>query len=255
MKIAFITTTNSLNQISSLGDIEFCLAPYCKDIKYKQYFIDAKKKGRYIIMDNGIAEDNLISNKNLVNLAIEMKVNEIIIPDKIGDFNHTLKAKNKFLEQYYDVLHQNNIKIQGVMQGNAFHEYLKAFLDLEKDKRIDVIGLPFRMNYCQFNETTKDENHMWNRIMFLEYIKSYKPMHLLGNNLPQELMCITNPQVRSCDSKLMARYGLNEQIWDFDDKSKPRKKLYVNSKMITKYVDYTIKNIEKLRREIGHGRT
>lgn len=250
MKIAFISPICALNQISSLGDIEFCLAPYCKDTKYKQYFIDAKKKGRYIIMDNGIAEDNLISNKELVELAIEMKADELVIPDKIGDYKRSYEQKISFLEEYYDILHKNNIKTQGVIQGKTFHEYLKAFLDLEEDKRVDVIGLPFRMNYCQFNETTKDENHMWNRLMFLEYIKSYKPMHLLGNNLPTELLCITNPQVRSCDSKLMARYGLNKQIWDFDDKSKPKKRLYVNSKMTTKQIEIAVKNINMLRREL-----
>ena len=37
MKIAHIAPINALNKISTLGDIEFCLAPYLKYKKYKKY--------------------------------------------------------------------------------------------------------------------------------------------------------------------------------------------------------------------------
>ncbi|MHA1868711.1 MAG: hypothetical protein ACTSXD_11760 [Candidatus Heimdallarchaeaceae archaeon] len=250
MKIAFISSICAIEEISSLGDIEFCLAPYCKYPKYKQYFIDRKKKGRYIIMDNGVAENNLISAKKLVDLAIKIKVNEIIIPDKIGDYERTTRKRQRFLERYYDILKKNNIKIQGVIQGNTIYEYIKATLELEEDNRIDVIGIPFRMNYTKFNNMTKDENHMWNRLMFLNYINVNKPIHLLGNNLPSELLWITNPRIRSCDSKLMARYGLNNQFWKFDDSSKPKKKLYIDSKMTSKQIEIAIRNINMLKREL-----
>ncbi len=251
IKLAFIAPTCALEEISTLGDIEFCLAPYCKDPKYKQYFIDQKKKGRFIIMDNGVAEDNLISNEELVELAIEMKVDELIIPDEIGNYEKTTKMKEKFLEDYYNILQLNGIKLQSVIQGEIIYDYIKAILDLEEDDRIDVIGIPFRINYCQFNDTTKEENRTWNRLMFLDYVNIDKPIHLLGNNLPCELLWSINSNVRSCDSKLMARYGFNNQFWNFDDKVKPQKKLFMDSMMTDKQIEIGVRNIKMLKRELG----
>lgn len=253
MKLAFITPTNALKQISSLGDIEFCLAPYAlRDKKYKQYFIDAKKKeGRYVILDNGVAEGDLISNEKLVNLAVEMKVDELIIPDVIGDNKQTKIMRKKFLERYYDILKSSNIKIQSVIQGNSFGEYLGEVVELDCDDRIDVIGVPFRMNYCKFNKTNDRKNCMFNRIMFLKFIdKVEKPIHMLGNNLSIELTMIDNTKVRSCDSKLMARYGLSGKIWDWDDDDKPEKKLNITDKMTKEQIKLTIENINKLRKEM-----
>ncbi len=250
MKLLFIAPICALNEISLLGDMDFVLAPYCKDLKYKQYFIDAKKKGRYIIMDNGISESNLIPNKELVELTIEMKIDELIIPDVIGDYQKTKEMREEFLTEYYDLLNAHNIKLQSVIQGNTFHEYLQSIFDLEEDDRIDVIGIPFKINYCTFNKMTKNENQMWNRLLFLDYLAPTKPIHLLGNNLAAELCWAIHPNIRSSDSKLMARYGLNKQFWKFDDSDKPKKKLYVHSKMTLKQIEIAIRNINMLKREL-----
>ncbi len=251
MKLAFISTINSLEHISNLGDIEFCLAPYClKYPEYKEYFVNQRKKGRYVILDNGIAENILISTEDMINLAIEMKVNEIIIPDKIGDCKHTQLQRQAILKKYYDVLCKNHIKIQSVIQGKTLYEYLQEVLTLEEDKRIDVIGIPFRIEYTNFNNTTKEENHMFNRLMFLYFVSIRKPIHLLGNNLPIELILVPS-YVRSCDSKLMARYGFNNQVLKIDDIEKPRKKLFVNSKMTTNQINITIKNIMNISKRVN----
>ena len=251
MKLAYISPTNALKKVSSLGDIEFCLAPYCCDPEYMEYFIEAKKKGRYVILDNGVAENELISNDKLVKLVIEMKVDELIIPDVIGDYEKTNKIRKEFLKKYYSILSENDIKIQSVIQGNTFGDYLGEILELEDDERVDVIGVPFRMNFCKFNKTSDRENCMYNRIMFLKYIYfSRKPIHLLGNNLPVELILISHPNIRSCDSKLMARYGLSKKVWCWNDTDKPEKKLYINDKMSKQQIEITIENIKKLRKEV-----
>jgi len=255
MKLAFISTINSLDKISILGDIDFCLAPYLKYKRYKEYF---KKSKKYIIIDHGVAEDMRIPAKTYVNRAISIGANEIIVPDKIGDYRESMKLKEQFLSKFYSVLKKNNIKIMGVVQGKTIHEYMQYLLELEKDKRIDVIGVPFRMNYAKFNNTTKDENHALNRLMFLfATMPISKPIHLLGSNLPYELVTVIEAHihnVRSCDSKLMARYGLNNKIWKYSDRRKPKKKLYITDKLSDEQISCAITNIKKIQEVIQNDR-
>ena len=245
MKIAFISTINSLNEISSLGDIEFCLAPFCKNSFYKRYFQYTHK---YVILDNGVAENILISNEELVDLAIEMKVSEIIIPDIIGDYNKTKIMREDFLKKYYSKLKESNIKIQSVVQGKIIDEYEQSLKELNCDYRIDVIGIPFRINYALFNNKTSEENHMLNRLLFLNTFIFFKPVHCLGCNLLLEIKHLSYlNNVRSIDTKLISRYGLNNKIFNFDDKIKPKEKLFIDKDLNNNQIGISIQNINKLR--------
>ena len=250
MKLAHISTINTLKTISASGDIQFCLAPYCNNKDYKKYFMQTKD---YVLLDNGVAENILIPNEELVNLAIEMKVNELIIPDVIGDYHKTKEQREDFLNKYYDKLLRNNIKIQTVVQGQNIKEYVKCLNEIENDDRIDIIGIPFRMNYCYNKNLTKEENQCFNRLNFLKIYITKKPIHCLGCNLPIEIRGIKElnlDNVRSIDSKIMARYGINNQIFDWNDKVKPEKKLFIDYNMNMKELDCALKNISKLRSEL-----
>jgi len=261
MKIAHIAPINALKEISSKGDIEFCLAPYAmRDDKYKKYFMKAKKKGRYVIMDNGVAEGDLIPTAILVDLAIEMKVDELIIPDVIGNLKETRKLRSEFIKKYWKILKENNIKLMSVIQGNSINEYTDDLHKLLNDYKIDVIGIPFRMHYADFKTfDTREGNHMVNRASFImmkwSLLKnSKKEIHLLGCNLPSEIYLNHFVSfIRSMDSKLMARYGLNEKIFDLWDKLKPEKKLYITDKMTKKQITYSLKNVIKLKEVINNG--
>jgi hypothetical protein len=246
MKIAHITTINALDKIES--EILFCLAPYCKNESYKKFF---KNSHKFIILDNSVAEDELISDEELVNLAIELNVSEIIIPDVIGDYEKTKKKRDSFLNKYTAKLAANNIKIMSVVQGNNLNEYEKCLKEIHSDMRIDTIGIPFRIEFANFYNKTKEENHMLNRLVFLNHMNFFKSIHCLGCNLPSELKYLNYiKQVRSCDSKLMSRYGLNEKIFEFTDKEKPKQKLFLDKDLTDKQIKITIKNIEKLNEEL-----
>lgn len=253
MKFAFISTSNSLKEISSRGQIEFCLAPYAlRDENYKNYFINAKKEGRFVMMDNGVAEGDLIDNDDLVNLAIEMKIDELIIPDTIGNKKQTEIDRKIFLEKYYDKLKSHNVNILSVIQGENLVEYYDDYYDLEVNDKINTIGIPFRMNYAKFNGSdTKEENCTNNRIMFLNTIKGDKQIHCLGCNSINDILLIDyisrcDKKIRSIDSKLIARYGYSEEIIKIDDVTKPKKKLYVTDVMTEKQIKMTVENINNL---------
>jgi hypothetical protein len=258
MKLAYIAPTCALNQVSSLGNIEFCLAPYAlKDKKYKQYFIDAKEKGRYVIMDNGVAENDLIDDNKMTDLAIEMKVDELVIPDTIGNYEKTIQQREEFLIKYYYKLKKSNIKLQSVIQGNTYSEYLCDYEQLEQNEFIDVIGIPFRMDYCWANDAnSREQNGCFNRVLFVATVANgRKPIHLLGCNCSKEIFLFNEvSRIRSMDSKLMCRYGKAKRIYDSEDTEKPTEKIYINDKLTKAQIKCAVKNIIKLKRRLINGK-
>ena len=249
MKLAFIAPTNALKHISSEGDIEFCLAPYClKDKKYKQYFIKARKNYRYVIMDNGAAEGDIIDNDEYVKLAIEMRVREIIIPDVIGNMKETILKLYSFISKYGWLLKENDIKLHAVIQGRTFKEYAEMYELLINEPSIDVIGIPFRMNFNQLKFVSEYDRAL-NRLYFLDNIVTIKKeIHCLGSNNIYEIIELNKrPYVRSCDSKLIARYGKALKILNKEDVYKPKEKIEMDEKLNNKQIKYAIKNIKLLK--------
>jgi hypothetical protein len=247
MKLAFIAPTNSLNKISDKGDILFCLAPCClEDKKYKEYF---KYTYKYVIMDNGAAEGDTINNDEYVRLAIEMEVDEIIVPDVIGNMQETIEKLYFFIEKYGWLLHQKEIKLHAVIQGKNYEEYKIMYDLLLSEPSIDVIGIPFRMNFNGLKFNTEQDRAI-NRLLFLDNIEVIqKPIHCLGSNNIFEIYELNKrPFVRSCDSKLIARYGKNLQLINKYDQYKPKEKIEMNDKLTFKQRRYTLKNINKLRK-------
>ena len=249
IQFAFITTNNSLKDISVEGDIHFCLAPFCKDISYKNFF---KYNSKYVLLDNGVAENILISDLELVDLAVEMNVNELIIPDVIGDYKKTKKKRNDFLKKFYDKLDRHDIKIQSVVQGSTLDECKQCLKEIQSDSRIDVVGVPFRMNYAEFYGKTKEENQMLNRINFIKTNNFLMPVHLLGCNLLQEMVEFYYYKgVRSMDTKLISRYAMNNQNLNYNDKVKPKKKLFIDDKMTADEIRKTKLYIEQIRKKLS----
>lgn len=260
MKLAFIAPINALKEISSKGEIEYCLAPYLKYPKYKKYFIEQIKKKKYIILDDSIAENGgVLKPRELVDLAININASEIICPDVIGNKLKTDVLRENFLDEYYEKLKVRNIKIQCVIQGKTWAEYIASYLTLLSDDRVDVIGVPFRMFYAKFKGMTKEQNNMWNRLLFLNYICCQKPIHMLGCNIPLELVLVTQKgcsiycNIRSCDSKLMARYGMSKKLFSTDDETKPEKKFEITDNMTKAQIEWAVKNINYLKRELKGG--
>ena len=251
MKIAHITTANALNEISILGDIEYCLAPLCKILQYKNYFIEQIKNNRYVIMDDSIAENGgTLTTDEIINLAIEMNISELVIPDVIGDFEKTNVKRKELLDKYYVKLKYQNIKLMGVVQGNTFQEYFDMFKELENDGRIDTIGIPFRIKFYNTDVKYKDFYHAIQRLSFLYIIKdiSIKPIHCLGCNNVYEILQLNKTNIRSMDSKILSCYGVNNLLLQETDETKPRDKNLdiLKDNLDEQSIEKTIENINKL---------
>jgi len=249
MKLCHISPSNALNKISILGNIEFCLTPYCKDEKYLDYFIEEKKKGRFVIVDNGIAENKLIKLDKMIEYAFKIKASEFIIPDVIGDKKKSDNMRKDFLNKYYKIFKDKGIRLMGVIQGSTFEEYLKSFEEINNDKRIDVIGIPFRMKFYKFDSVNKDILHSLNRLTFLHFIKNkvIKDIHCLGCNSIAELIELNKiKQVRSCDSKIICRYSMIFRSISPSDISKPVDRVDIEKGICKQGISFAKTQIKRL---------
>jgi hypothetical protein len=255
MKLCFISPIANLEDVSNEGDILFCLARQAKEFPlYKDFFIKSNKP---ILFDNSIHENERISDEEFVKLAIEMGVDEIIIPDCMKDGEETLKLAKEFLNKYHTKLKQHNIKTVGVIQGKTMDEITKCFSYLNNDFRVDYLALPFDLVPYDFVEE-RNLNQMMNRLLILQTLSSgykiKKDIHALGLNLLLEVKLLDAfPRIRSCDSKILTRLALcniklDEENWQFA--IKPTRKMDFYDELTPDQIKLNKENIKFLREQL-----
>ena len=84
IKVSHELPNNMLHMSKDINDYEYCL-PHLLDNRdgiYKDHFIQAKKDGRYIIMDNSLHElGEAYGEDRLLHWINELQPNEFIVPD------------------------------------------------------------------------------------------------------------------------------------------------------------------------------
>jgi hypothetical protein len=158
----------------------------------------------------------------------------------------TILKLYSFISKYGWLLKENDIKLHAVIQGKTFKEYTEMYELLINEPSIDVIGIPFRMNFD--SKKIDERERAKNRIYFLDKIeKVNKEIHCLGSNNIKEIFELNKiPYVRSCDSKLIARYGKALEIINKEDEYKPEEKIEMDDELDSKQIRYAIKNIKLL---------
>lgn len=251
IKLAHIMPIENI-ELSAKGEIDFCLAPLCDNEQYAKYYIKQSLMGRHVILDNLIAEGKPIPTETMVKIAFEISPTEFIIPDVIGNKYETDKMRKEFLDRFYVRFKEKGIKLMAVVQGDILNEYLSTFEEINNDERIDTIGIPFRMKtVIKYAKVFKDIEQGRNRVDFLNIIKDKvkKPIHCLGCNSVDELIKLNKMNfVRSCDSKLICRYVLNNEIIRGDNMKPVSKVILENplSEMQTYLVNYNILKLKEL---------
>ena len=101
MKVSHEVPRCLLLASQEFNDYDYCLPHLLdQDEEYKQYFYDAKKSGRYIIMDNSLHElGESYDNDRLLYWVGELKPNEFIVPD-VWMEGHMTAAQAKYWKQF-----------------------------------------------------------------------------------------------------------------------------------------------------------
>ena len=175
-----------------------------QDEEYLQYFRDAKKKGRYIIMDNSLHElGEAYDDKRLRYWINELEPDEFIVPDVWMDC-HKTAAQAKYWRQF---TYPDNTKITAVIQGKDKNEaYLCANLlqNLGYEKLCVSYGATWYNDF--FPHSNPDMGKALGRVRFVQGLLNLSSMyatkfHLLGCSIPQEFGWYDNhPKIESIDT-------------------------------------------------------
>jgi len=187
------------------NDYDYCLPHLLdQDEEYKQYFLDAKSKGRYIIMDNSLHElGEAYNHERLLHWVQELEPDEFIVPD-VWMNCHQTAAQAKYWKQFK---YSKKTKIVAVVQGIHFRDaYLCASLlnNLSYDKLCISYGADWYNDH--FPHTNKDLGKALGRVRFVNgllHMPEFKntKFHLLGCTVPQEFSWYNNhPQIESIDT-------------------------------------------------------
>lgn|GEM_PF-6136419 len=268
MELCFITPINFLEEFATQSRYHLILPHICQTSKkYKDFYRERRKEGDFVILDNGSYElDKPIGNKEIIDIACDLDVNEIVLPDYIEDIEKTLEASYIFLSE----IEKNNLlkKFQYafVMQGKKVKDLEKAIklaLEVNECKTLCFSGIPSSMYLLMVNElegsgewyTPKSLSftmrHLYSRVTLYFFLKKEgyidelkkhnKKIHILGLTDGVELLNYAKEDVvRSCDSSSAFVHGYHYIAYTY--KGLPGEKLSIK-------LDFFVKDINDLQRQ------
>jgi len=120
---------DGMEELIGYTDYNFVIAPtYIKYPLYAEFYKRERQRGAYTILDNGAFEGQLVSVSDLLRIIEDLKPDEVVAPDIIGDRDATLDAADKFMH----ALDPSTIdfKVQFCPQGKCLHEWLECYREL-----------------------------------------------------------------------------------------------------------------------------
>jgi hypothetical protein len=161
----------------------------------------------YIIMDNGAAEGATVRDSILLHRARVLGVDEIVVPDEIGDSEGTIARAHRFFGSMQKEPDWSKYKYMGVVQSKGDHGGIMECIHAFAEMPINVLGVPRHLvDYDKYG-----------RYNILSMIKGYGyhkrfEVHLLGTNpkWPSEISTIqeVHPWVRGVDSSLPYNFAI-----------------------------------------------
>jgi hypothetical protein len=172
------------------NNFDYCL-PHLLDkySDYRQYFLDARERDRFIICDNGLFEGVTHTTQDLLDKIDLIKPDIFIVPDEWNDSTITAKNAKHWLQYKMPM----RTKLMVVLQGKTVSD-----IHLLYQQCIDLGYTHFAFNHSSvvYQELGGSENALANqsvgRVLLIQYllsqniIKEHHYIHLLGASTPQE---------------------------------------------------------------------
>ncbi len=190
VKISHEVPLQLLSQSEEFNDYDYCL-PHLLDQfpTYEAYFREAKKKGRYIIMDNSLHElGEAYDTSRLLYWISELKPNEFIVPDVWE--NSTYSIRNA--KEWSSIKLPEEVTKVAVVQGKSYTEFATGYQSY-KWFGYKKIAFSYGASWFQecFQHPNPDVAKMMGRLKTItnlyknNIISDFDRVHLLGCNLPQ----------------------------------------------------------------------
>ena len=205
MKISHEVPRCLLTASTEFNDYDYCLPHLLdQDEEYKQYFIDARDKGRYVIMDNSLHElGEAYDFERLKYWVNELEPDEFMVPDVWMNCGQTAAQAKYWLQFEFPEKTQKIAVIQGEDKNQA---YLCANLlqNLGYKKLCVSYGATWYNDF--FPHSNPDMGKALGRVRFVQGLLKLSELkdikfHLLGCSIPQEFGWYdNNPRIESIDT-------------------------------------------------------
>jgi len=186
MKFYCIPPNKHLNMMD-YGDRYFALCHhYINDKEYRNYFLKLRKNvpDAFITLDNGAAEESLVTEDVLLEVVTELKPNEVIAPDVLFDKKFTLNNFYSFVKKIESNGMLRHTSLFACPQGKTKYEWLECFAAMQSCPYVTCIGLSkIAVPKC-WNNATNDVLIGLSRNQCVQELNNKnlvnKPLHLLG---------------------------------------------------------------------------
>ena len=209
-----------MSRVQSLTDGDYCLPHLMdKNEEYKNYFIDAKAKGRYIIMDNSLHELGFAYHEErLMHWMNEIKPQEFIVPDVWMDMSMSIRNAKAWSKVEVP---EETVKV-AVVQAKSVGEAILCY-QTYKDLGYQKIAFSYGADF--YAEAIPHPNvniaKALGRVSLISYmfqekiISSKDRVHLLGTCFPGEFGFYKDfPFIESIDTSNPVMAGVEGKVYD-----------------------------------------
>jgi hypothetical protein len=150
MELALIPPTPLL-LLNDAQRYQLMLPHMLKDQEYASAYWDyCQNNDKYVILDNGAAEQSPYETKALLAIAKQFMVDEMVVPDVMGDWNETVTAASLFAREWLNYwqrgLGNKPWKLGFVAQGKTAEEAIMCAISMYTHplvgKLMDVVYVP-----------------------------------------------------------------------------------------------------------------
>jgi len=231
MKVSHEVPLNILEVSRNFNQYDYCL-PHLLDKyeKYKEYFLDAKKQGRYIIMDNSLHElGQAYKTERLLHWIEVLKPDEFIVPDVWEEAGKSIDNASEWskIKLPKDTLKVAVVQAKNIDEADTCYRayralgYRKIAFSYGASYYSELVPHPTRaistaLGRVQVISTLYNE----------DVISKHDRVHLLGCAVPQEFIYYKDmPFIETIDTSnpIMAGIeGIKYNVWGLDEKPKTR---------------------------------
>lgn len=204
---AALIPSKGLEATALLSDIHLVLAQELYREEYLQTYVYAASD-HFLILDNGAYEGAVVSPLFLMQRAVALRVNEVVIPDDMGNADGTIAQAKKFFHWLEGFAMPTPMNFMAVLQstGDAA-SWQKCITEFAEMPDITTIGIP--RHFVDKDRYMRYQVCAW--IKGNHFDERFN-VHLLGTNpkFVTEIATMANafPWIRSCDSSLPYNYTI-----------------------------------------------
>lgn len=229
LKISHEVPRCLLYDSENFNDYDYALVHLLEeDETYREYFLEARDKGRYIILDNSLHElGEAYNDAGLLKWVEELRPNEFIIPDVWENRDASVVNARKWAS----IKLPEGVEKVAVVQAGTIHEAATAY-QTYKDLGYQKIAFSYGASY--YNDIVphpnKDIGKALGRLSVISalykigVINQNDRIHLLGCAVPQEFgwykgyECIES--IDTSNPVMAALEGIRYNVWGLDKKPK-----------------------------------